>query len=100
MCLIAELRKYLSAIITNLSKANILQSIKGRNGGITFTKKLSKITIQDILYVTECVDTNDCVLGLGKCRIDNKCALHDRWKRSKEEIDKFLDTTLQDLKDK
>jgi len=92
--------KYLSAIITNLSKNGILHSSKGRNGGITFTKKLDEIRLKDIIDITESTDIHQCVMGLGACNEDKKCLLHDTWKEPKESIiNDFLAQTLQDIKD-
>ena len=91
--------KYLSAIITNLSKANIIQSAKGRNGGISFTKELCEITLKDIINVTESSDIHQCVMGFGNCKEHDKCLLHDTWKVPKESvITDFLSQTLQDIK--
>ena len=91
--------KYLSAIITNLSKEGIISSSKGRNGGITFTKELDEITLQDIIDITESSDIHQCVMGFGKCKEDKKCLLHDTWKEPKESVvNDFLSQTLQDIR--
>ncbi len=91
--------KYLSAIITNLSKAGIISSSKGRNGGITFTKDLSEVTLQDITDITESTDIHQCIMGFGKCKESDKCLLHDSWKAPKESVvNDFLSQTLQDIK--
>ena len=92
--------KYLSAIITNLSKSGIIHSSKGRNGGITFTKKLDEITLKDIIDITESTDIHQCIMGFGACQEHEKCLLHDTWKKPKESVvNDFLSQTLQDIKD-
>ena len=92
--------KYLSAIITNLSKSGIIHSSKGRNGGITFTKKLDEITLKDIIDITESTDIHQCIMGFGACQEHEKCLLHDTWKEPKESVvNDFLSQTLQDIKD-
>ena len=91
--------KYLSAIITNLSKAGILHSSKGRNGGITFTKELNEITLKNIIDITESSDIHQCIMGFGNCKEHEKCLLHDSWKEPKESvINDFLLQTLEDIK--
>jgi Rrf2 family protein len=91
--------KYLSAIITNLSKAKIIHSSKGRNGGISFSKPLDEITLQEIINTTENADIHDCIMGFGTCKEDDKCLLHDSWKAPKESVvNDFLSQTLQDIK--
>jgi len=93
--------KYLSSIITELSKANILHSSKGRNGGIYFAKDLKEITLKDIIDITQNQNIHQCVMGFGACNEEEKCSLHDSWKVPKESvINDFLLQTLQDIKDK
>ena len=92
--------KYLSSIITNLSKAQIIHSTKGRNGGIAFTKKLDEITLKDIIDITESTDIHQCVMSMKACQEDDKCLLHDSWKAPKESVvNDFLKQTLQEIKE-
>ena len=91
--------KYLSAIITNLSKNGILHSSKGRNGGITFTKDLSEITLKEIIDITESSSIHQCIMGTGECQENGKCLLHDSWSEPKDRIiNDFLSQTLEDIK--
>lgn len=91
--------KYLTAIMTQLSEANIIISTRGRDGGYSIAKDPTAIYLKDILLaVKECLHGNDCVLGIGLCQEDKKCALHDRWTVPKKNIlEMFKDTTLYDL---
>jgi len=69
----------MTKIMLQLTEANVLRSIKGKNGGYILKKSLDSIRVVDILEaVKECVDSKNCVLGIGACRVDNKCILHDR----------------------
>ncbi len=91
--------KYLSSIITNLSKAGIINSTKGRNGGISFARELQDISLKDIINVTESSDIHECIMGFGGCQEHEKCLLHDSWKEPKESvINDFLAQTLLDIK--
>ena len=93
--------KYLTSIMTQLVNANIILSIRGREGGYKLSQEPCQIKVIDILEaVKECINTKNCVLGIGKCTDnDNKCALHDQWEKPKESmIDMFVNTTLEDLK--
>ncbi len=93
--------KYLSSIITELSKANIINSSKGRNGGIYFAKKLNEITLKEIIDITQNQNIHECIMGFGACNDEEKCSLHDSWKAPKESvINDFLLQTLQDIKEK
>ncbi|SFV54349.1 Rrf2 family transcriptional regulator [hydrothermal vent metagenome] len=92
--------KYLSAIITNLSKNGIIHSLKGRSGGISFSKELDKITLKEIIDITESSNIQQCIMSTDRCNEDSKCLLHDSWKEPKEHIIyDFLSQTLQDIKD-
>ena len=91
--------KYLSAIITNLSKNGILHSSKGRNGGITFMKELDEITLKQIIDITESSSIEQCIMRSGECQEEGKCLLHDSWSEPKEHIMKdFLSQTLEEIK--
>jgi len=93
--------KYLTSIMTQLVSANIILSIRGREGGYKLAKEANQIKILDILEaVKECINTKNCVLGIGTCtNDDNKCALHDQWEKPKESmVNMFVNTTLEDLK--
>jgi len=90
--------KYLSAIITTLSKAGIISSTKGRNGGIRFAKDIKDITLYEIIKITESTTLEECIMGFGSCDEEEKCLLHDSWKVPKSEIiDTFLSQTLLDI---
>ncbi|MCK5293361.1 MAG: Rrf2 family transcriptional regulator [Arcobacteraceae bacterium] len=91
--------KYMTKIMTQLVGANIITSVRGRDGGYALTKEPSMIKIVDILEaVKEYLHEDICVLGTGACDVNKKCALHDRWTVPKQSIiDMFQNTTLIDL---
>jgi len=91
--------KFLTKIMASLVRAELVISIKGREGGYRLAKKSSDIRVIDILDVfNERVNDNNCVLGIGECDCNNKCALHDQWIVPKNLIQKmFEETTLDNL---
>ena len=91
--------KYLTKIMTQLVDANIIKSIRGREGGYSIVKEPSLIKIVDILEaVKECLHDTNCLLGIGACNEQKKCALHDNWKEPKKSmISMFKNTTLEDI---
>jgi len=91
--------KSLSRIITQLVNANIVKSLRGRDGGIKLERNLSEIKVYDILEsVNESLHNEDCILGIGACKQHEKCPLHDRWVAPKEEIiNIFQNTSIEDL---
>ncbi len=68
---------FLAKIFQILSKATIIKSTKGPNGGFYLTEKeLSK----NLLRVVESIDGlhafNSCFLGLPTCSEENQCSIH------------------------
>jgi Rrf2 family protein len=94
--------QYLRQILTDLTKKGFIQSTRGRNGGFTFAKPLSQITITDIINSGEGFDNfYECILGFKKCPFDNHCAIHDKWQNTRNQIIGILEeTTLSDLVNK
>ncbi len=92
--------KYMTKIMTQLTNANIIKSVRGREGGYAILKEPSHIKIVDILEsVKECLNSKNCLLGVGLCSETKKCALHDKWQTPKHSmLDMFQNTTLADLK--
>lgn len=92
--------KYLEQIITILSRAGYVKSVRGASGGYKLSKKPSEYTVGMILRLTEgslspvaCLDgdTPDCE------RYDN-CATLELWKRLNDAINNVVDNmTLADL---
>ena len=91
--------KFLTKIMTHLVKASFIISIKGREGGYRLSKSSCEISIYDILNsLKELENDKMCILGIGECNENNKCALHDQWIQPKELIDKmYRETTLDQL---
>jgi Rrf2 family protein len=91
--------KFLTKIMTELVKAGLVVSIRGREGGYKFKKKTSKIMVSDILDVfNDSVKDEQCVLGIGFCNGMCKCALHDQWMEPKRLLQKmFQESSLEDI---
>jgi Rrf2 family protein len=91
--------KYMTKIMTLLVEANIINSLRGREGGYSLAKDPVVIKIIDILEaVKECIHSKNCVLGEGLCSTTNKCSLHDSWRYPKKTmLGMFRDTTLADI---
>ncbi len=86
--------KYLRRIMTQLTKAELIRAIQGRDGGYQFNKKISQIFIIDIINAIE--DTKKlygCVLGFSECSDNEPCALHNKWVKSRQDVLTFFHTT-------
>ncbi len=93
--------KYLTKIMTKLTKGDILSSTKGKFGGFTIIKETKDIKIIDIVIVFDEVDNKKCVLVDTKCDFEQKCIVHDKWEKPRCAIDDFFTkTTLYELIEK
>lgn len=91
--------KFLTKIMIKLVNADLIISIRGRDGGYKLAKLASSITIIEILnHFNEFSEQKQCILGIGLCDSKKKCALHDQWVKPKNMIKKmFESTTLEDI---
>lgn len=89
--------KFLTKIMGMLVKAEFIKSIKGRDGGYQLNKPASEIKLIDILNTFhDEPDNESCILGIGTCDAENKCALHDQWMAPKDLIRKMFEETTLD----
>ena len=91
--------KFLTKIMTELVKADFIESIRGREGGFRLKKNASDIKVDDILNIfNDSIKDEECILGIGFCNNTCKCALHDQWMEPKLLIQKmFRESSLQDI---
>jgi Rrf2 family iron-sulfur cluster assembly transcriptional regulator len=90
---------YLAKVVQSLVKAGILNSTRGRGGGIQFTCSPSQLSI---IKVVKAIDgqhaLQDCTFGLGNCDGIQNCPTHPIWDPIRKQIIAFLrDTTIADL---
>jgi Rrf2 family protein len=95
--------KYLEQIISLLSRAGYVKSIRGAQGGYRLAKEPSEYTVGMILRLTEgslspvdCLDSETSI-----CNRSNFCVTREVWKELYDAISGVIDhITLQDLVDK
>ena len=86
--------QYLRQILTKLSKTGFISSSRGRRGGFELTRDIETIYIADIIEAMEGLEGfNKCILGFQECPFDNKCAIHNQWDESRNNILKILKKT-------
>ena len=93
--------RYLRKQMTILSKTELIESIQGKYGGYKFSKKISEISLLDIVNATENTKiNNECFFGYQNCALTTVCVMHNKWASVKANISKVLKTTsLKDIKD-
>ena len=91
--------KFLTKIMTELVSVGFIESIRGREGGYKFLRKASEITVSDILELfNDSIKDKECILGIDSCNPKQKCALHDKWVKSKIELQKmFRESTIESI---
>ncbi|WP_457743836.1 RrF2 family transcriptional regulator [Sulfurimonas sp.] len=91
--------KFLTKIMTELVKAELVESIRGREGGFKLKKDASEIKVDDILTLFhDSIEDEKCLLGIGYCNGMCKCALHDQWMEPKLLMQKmFRESSLEDI---
>ena len=91
--------KFLTKIMTELVRVGFIDSIRGREGGYKFLRKASEITVGDILELfNDSIKDKECILGIDSCNTKQKCALHDKWVKSKIELQKmFKESTIESI---
>lgn len=55
------------AILTKLTNNNILESIKGKNGGIRYVQSKNTISLYDIIKIFEKIEINSCIENKNSC---------------------------------
>lgn len=93
--------KYLTKIMTKLTKSNIVSSTKGKYGGFTIIIDINTMKIIDIVIVFDDIDNKKCVLSDIACNFEQKCIIHEKWEKPRCAIDDFFTkTTLIELVEK
>jgi Rrf2 family protein len=84
---------YLAKVLQNLCRGNLLYSYRGKQGGFCLQEGGEKITLMQIVVITEGPGfTKDCVLGLKICNDKAPCPMHKQWYPIKQEIVKLLES--------
>jgi Rrf2 family protein len=78
---------YLAKILKDLSRAQLLHSFRGRNGGFSLRSGAGKNSLLDILLLMDGPRVDrECLLGLKACQDETACPLHRKWKPVKKDI--------------
>jgi len=72
---------YLGKILQQLTKNNIIQSIKGPHGGFYLNEESKNIKLIKVVEVIDGLDFfTSCGLGLKQCSDDHPCPIHHEFK--------------------
>ena len=95
-------RHFLAKILKELTRANLLHSVKGARGGYTLAKRPSDISLLQVMEVASGpMALNVCIDGGGKCPESRSCVLYPVWqKASGSLLGIFGNTKLSSLRPK
>lgn len=78
---------FIAKILQELSRREIVQSVKGPNGGFYLDKNSMKLTLADIVQAIDGDKLfSSCGLGLEQCSELQPCPLHNQFKHIRKEI--------------
>jgi Rrf2 family transcriptional regulator, iron-sulfur cluster assembly transcription factor len=93
---------YLSKILSQLRKHDVVEGEKGWRGGFRLQPGALDRSIRSIDEIFDKrpkrSTSRECIFGLALCDGTNPCALHERWERVRAERDAMFTTiTVRDL---
>lgn len=78
-------QQFLAKILQQLSRHNLISSVKGPNGGFFLSEENANVSLLDIV---ECIDgkgaLTSCILGMPTCSTLHPCPLHHHFYNSRE----------------
>jgi len=92
--------KYLEAIVANLSKAGMLESLRGKSGGYRLNKPAAEYSVGDIVRTAEgSLSPVSCLEeSKGGCERAGACLLLPMWQELDRVVGEYLDSvSLADL---
>ena len=91
--------KYLEQIVTQLSRAGLVRSVRGAGGGYLLTRTPEGYTVGEILRVLEgSLAPVSCADGVGCCERADRCVTVEVWREIQATVDGVVDhLTLADL---
>lgn len=91
---------YTGKILQTLTRAGVIASVKGPNGGFFVDPRTKPVTLADIVKAMYGNDDvlHTCVLGLKECSDKFPCPVHAQVKGYRDHVRKVMkDTTVQSL---
>lgn len=78
---------FLTKIMQQLTQFGLMESYRGPNGGVRFSKSVKEIKLVEIIAAIDGLDLfEECALGLEGCGHYDPCPLHDTWTKYRESL--------------
>lgn len=86
-------RHFLTKILQQLTESDLLESLKGPNGGVRLKKTADEIFLIDVVEAIDGLDIlTECALGLPGCGNRTPCPVHDDWAEVRSELRDMLES--------
>jgi Rrf2 family protein len=83
---------FVAKILQDLSRKNLVQSVKGPNGGFYHDKTSLKYSMADIVRIVDGDKIFEgCGLGLRQCSETHPCPIHHEFKKIRRDIKRVLE---------
>ncbi len=92
-------KHFLSKILQQLVKNNLLVSMKGPTGGFRLNRDANDITLIEVIDAIDGLGVfTKCGIGFKQCNDANPCPIHDEYKKVRSQVEKlFSNKTLHEL---
>ena len=82
---------YIARVFQDLSRAGIVQSTLGRNGGYSLAKTPAEVRILDIIAATDGAQVDECcLLSVGECTNQGTCGVNSVINQAQRNFFEFL----------
>jgi Rrf2 family protein len=90
---------FLTKVLQELNDAGLVDSRRGRYGGVTLARDPASITLYQIVAAVDGESLfRECVLGLPGCGEEKPCPLHQEWARQRDQLElMFRRVTLKQM---
>lgn len=84
-------KTFLAKIFQKLTKAGLVESIRGMNGGFRLAKKPVDISLLDIMTAIQGpIGINVCAVNSKQCSRSSTCSVHPVWVELRKEVNQRL----------
>ncbi len=92
-------KNFLAKILQVLTRAGLVKSHQGVNGGYSIEIPLDSIDLKKVIETVEGpIFLNRCLIREGECDRDSFCPIHDVWVEAQSKLMEVLtNTTLEDV---
>jgi Rrf2 family protein len=89
---------YLSKTLSQLARAGVLASTRGKRGGFALARPPHRLTLEEVVAPFEEMGRRHCLLGEGACTDRDPCEAHAAWRAISDRMAEFFrNTTVADI---